>query len=83
MAADSSFPELARGDLNSEVGKSVDLSSQHLLSGNLQLQENTRNRHDGDYWLPTLNAPEDAVWTPMVQPTIGSYQGQSFIRFLI
>jgi len=59
------------GDLISGVDEIVNLSTQHLLYGNLKLQATTQNRHGGDYCIPTLDA-----WATMVQPIIGVHQSQ-------
>jgi len=73
------FQGLAQGNLASGVDThgSVDLSTQHLLYGDLQLQETTQNPQGQNFWMPTLHAPEDSVWVAMAQPTIGVDQGQS------
>jgi len=60
----------------------ADNGSPEPVRGNLQLQETVQNRQGQDYWVSTLNAPEGAVLTGMVQPTIGIHQGRCSICFL-
>ncbi|KAF8453221.1 hypothetical protein BGX38DRAFT_1268791 [Terfezia claveryi] len=73
---DRGFSEFVHGNLvpGVETYESAGLSTHHLLYDKLQHQEATQGQ---DYWVPTLDAPEDADWTAIVQPTIGVHQGQS------
>ena len=45
-----------------DTHKSVDTLDQHLLYGNLQLEETIQNQQDQDHWLHALG---DVVWAPM------------------
>jgi len=74
-----SFPELICGNQVSGVD-TREIITQHILYRDLQLQETIQNRHGQDCWIPTLNAPEDGVWTVMEQPTIEVHQGQYSIH---
>jgi len=71
------FPELAHGNEvpGVDAHENIGLLTQHLLYGDVQLQETFQNRQRQDYWIPTLHALEDAVWANMAQPTIGAHQG--------
>ncbi|RPB19763.1 hypothetical protein L211DRAFT_590905 [Terfezia boudieri ATCC MYA-4762] len=78
---DSGFPEFVRGNLvpAADTYENAGLSTHHLLYDKLQRQETTQGQ---DYWIPTLDAPEDAasqttVWAAIAQPTISLHQGQS------
>lgn len=82
IPADDCFPELAPGDtlLGARLvaHEVLGLWAQHLPHCSSQRQETTQNRRGGDYYIPKLHAPEDAVWTTIVQPTstISIYQSQ-------
>jgi len=83
-SADDGFPELSPGNLPSGARlvtyEGLGPSTQYLPYGSSQRQETTQDRYDGDC-IPMLNAPDDEVWTNIVQPAIGIYQSQCSIGF--
>ncbi|KAF8453220.1 hypothetical protein BGX38DRAFT_1178573 [Terfezia claveryi] len=91
-SATDSLPELAFRNLPAGVAtsecpaseplcssESYGLSTHHHLSySGLHFQDTTiQNQHDGNYYTPMLNFPEDTVGATLVQPTISVYQHQS------
>jgi len=78
-STDYDIPEPALGNLALEplcLSESHGLTTHHLPYNNLQFPPAMQNRHGahGDYCIPIFDAPENAVWTTMVQPTIGDHQ---------
>ncbi|RPB19765.1 hypothetical protein L211DRAFT_842359 [Terfezia boudieri ATCC MYA-4762] len=76
------FPEVSPRNLLSVIvtPERHGLSTHYPPYGNLQLRDITQNRQSQDYLIPTLHAPEDAVWASMTQPTIGFHQDQSTVN---
>ncbi|KAF8453217.1 hypothetical protein BGX38DRAFT_1268785 [Terfezia claveryi] len=72
------FPEVSPRKLFSGIvtPESHGLSTHYPPYGNLRIPDTIQNRQSQDYWIPTLDAPEDAIWASMTQPTIGFHQDQ-------